>query len=625
VENYYREVLTAINAEDLLRPASKSALENALKTDILKTIFYSSSIEGNLLDIDTSELLLNGYMVNREGMFQDYIEIINHGDTTKKIIDFSNRALEKEDAVEIRKALFNGIYGKYYGFRRYRNSIDGFVTISTEELPKALDSVVAILNRNPSSNIDAFLNATEFHLRFVNLHPFEDGVGRTTRLLTNLYLLKSGLNLFYVKNEDKAQYVIGLPPYHFSGYESGFVYNTLLLLLNEQNREMLIGRAKKIESKDIHMIEFKHIILNKSKDGEDPFTLKRDINYLYDYGVKNDTKMVLAALYLSAINKIESDFVLKTVKDADPKVRAMSLWAMRMLDGEKFIDNFKDAATNDPSPYVRMFSLLSLCKLGKLDQPIINEIISAEKDEGVLRAAGSYMTWNTVKKGDFVNVNLEKFIYDNSISIRYGFVGAFINHRSNREIIDKLLNKIETEHPVIKHTIITQLEHTDKLNNPDIARILAAAAAKDKDLRTLLLGHLSIPQNKNKEISSISDEYIGLFDKIMSSTEYNATERAYVIYISGKKYGYDYINKKYKFEIDPNNTTLENIALLLVKNNESGDRNVVEVFDIEDNKFNLVQLMTLNKLIKQERYTKNFLSLCSMKLKRWQIASQISL
>lgn len=47
--------------------------------------------------------------------------------------------------------------------------------------------------------------ATQFHFRFVYIHPFSDGNGRTARLLMNLILMKYGLPPAIVKAENNAR------------------------------------------------------------------------------------------------------------------------------------------------------------------------------------------------------------------------------------------------------------------------------------------------------------------------------------------------------------------------------------------------------------------------------------
>jgi len=45
-----------------------------------------------------------------------------------------------------------------------------------------------------------------WHIRFEEIHPFEDGNGRTCRILMNIQRLKIGLPLLIIYNKDKSKY-----------------------------------------------------------------------------------------------------------------------------------------------------------------------------------------------------------------------------------------------------------------------------------------------------------------------------------------------------------------------------------------------------------------------------------
>lgn len=53
---------------------------------------------------------------------------------------------------------------------------------------------------------DILHDAAEFHARFIQIHPFRDGNGRTARLLTNYLLLAHGENMVTIPLEDKEDY-----------------------------------------------------------------------------------------------------------------------------------------------------------------------------------------------------------------------------------------------------------------------------------------------------------------------------------------------------------------------------------------------------------------------------------
>ena len=54
---------------------------------------------------------------------------------------------------------------------------------------------------------DVLTDVAEFHTRFVQIHPFRDGNGRTARLLTNYLLLINGLPLVNIPSEQREEYI----------------------------------------------------------------------------------------------------------------------------------------------------------------------------------------------------------------------------------------------------------------------------------------------------------------------------------------------------------------------------------------------------------------------------------
>ena len=54
---------------------------------------------------------------------------------------------------------------------------------------------------------DKLTDIAEFHTRFVQIHPFRDGNGRTARLLTNYLLLINDMPLVSIPTEQREEYI----------------------------------------------------------------------------------------------------------------------------------------------------------------------------------------------------------------------------------------------------------------------------------------------------------------------------------------------------------------------------------------------------------------------------------
>jgi Fic family protein len=62
------------------------------------------------------------------------------------------------------------------------------------------------VKRDDKNAIHPAVLAFDFHHRFLTIHPFHDGNGRTARLLSNLVLVANGFPPFYVTDEEKETY-----------------------------------------------------------------------------------------------------------------------------------------------------------------------------------------------------------------------------------------------------------------------------------------------------------------------------------------------------------------------------------------------------------------------------------
>jgi Fic family protein len=180
-------------SEDWIRKMGQRAL-------ILEA-HYTTHIEGTHLTLEQAERLLAGELVP-EADQDDTRELLNY----KKAFEFVSEYLETGGPIteglirEIHKRLAEGVRGgaaapgKYRKIQNYvANSSTGEVVYTpppAHDVPMMIAELVKWLNSD--QEIHPVLVSGIAQFQFVHIHPFLDGNGRTSRLLSTLCLYRAG-------------------------------------------------------------------------------------------------------------------------------------------------------------------------------------------------------------------------------------------------------------------------------------------------------------------------------------------------------------------------------------------------------------------------------------------------
>ena len=84
------------------------------------------------------------------------------------------------------------------GFRKVQVFIQGsdYISPEPEKVPNLMNYYIE----------DIFLKIAKYHIEFEKIHPFEDGNGRTGRLLLNYELLKNDLPPVVISKDERVKY-----------------------------------------------------------------------------------------------------------------------------------------------------------------------------------------------------------------------------------------------------------------------------------------------------------------------------------------------------------------------------------------------------------------------------------
>lgn len=107
----------------------------------------------------------------------------------------SDELLSKETIMQCANMVNESAIYISSGYRTYGNTItDTDIPISdANEIEKDMDRIIAEYNNDITTGENAFIREAKFHINFIRIHPFEDGNGRTGRLLLNHNLLREDI------------------------------------------------------------------------------------------------------------------------------------------------------------------------------------------------------------------------------------------------------------------------------------------------------------------------------------------------------------------------------------------------------------------------------------------------
>lgn len=219
---------------DTRRPLSYAELKRIRENYIIKNTYNSNAIEGNTLsEIETRVIIETGITVAKKTL-REHLEVKNHAEALDFIEELKNMPLSEYDIRSIHSIILDGIdrinAGKY---RINKVEIGG---ASHEVTPSYLikDEMQELLKWYHSEKI-TINRIIELTCRFINIHPFIDGNGRTSRLITNLELLKLGYPPITILTVDRLEYYKVLDKSYYKDYSLAydFFYDEIIKSLEE--------------------------------------------------------------------------------------------------------------------------------------------------------------------------------------------------------------------------------------------------------------------------------------------------------------------------------------------------------------------------------------------------------
>lgn len=200
--------LKSLNA---LRPLSQTQVQKLREQLQIEMAYNSNAIEGNSLTLRETFLVLQEGMTIKGKPMKDHLEAKDH----KEALDFLYE-LVSQDSQTVSEHLIRQLHqlivreterdwaGKY---RTGAVLIGGaeHTPPDATDVPRQMEDLMLWLKKGKKELHPVELAAL-FHHKFVFIHPFFDGNGRTARLAMNVLLMRSGFPLAIILKNDRKKY-----------------------------------------------------------------------------------------------------------------------------------------------------------------------------------------------------------------------------------------------------------------------------------------------------------------------------------------------------------------------------------------------------------------------------------
>ena len=179
------------------------------------TTYSSNALEGNTLTLTETKILLEDGLTAGGKPLRDSYEALGHAEA----YDFMLQAARSEPFVfsecmilNLHKLFFQRIDEKAAGvYRDVQVFITGteYTPPPANEVPAFMEEFTNDLEKNWNKEHPVIL-AAYAHQKLVDIHPFEDGNGRTARLLMNLILINKGYQIVSIPPVLRREYITAI-------------------------------------------------------------------------------------------------------------------------------------------------------------------------------------------------------------------------------------------------------------------------------------------------------------------------------------------------------------------------------------------------------------------------------
>ena len=215
----------------LLRPLKELDIRRLRDDERAEMVYASNALEGNTLTIsETQWILEKGMTVDGKSM-REHLEVINLNEAIDYVEDLvrGDEELDERTLKQIHYLVYNKLAENKQLAGNYRNI--NVRILGSEHMPpdfmKINDEMKKMFEWSDKAKkeLHPIEYAAELHEKFVGIHPFTDGNGRTARLLMNFTLTSNGYPPIIIKpdKESRERYIDALEHGHLTGDNAPFI------------------------------------------------------------------------------------------------------------------------------------------------------------------------------------------------------------------------------------------------------------------------------------------------------------------------------------------------------------------------------------------------------------------
>ena len=201
--------LIKVEYQKLIKSFTKNQIKDILDRFTINFTYESNAIEGNSLTLKDVTLILGENVVPKNKDLREVYETRNTREAHELL--FKNKIkINIKDIINIHSVLVKDT-GVQSGFKKLPNYLvmRDLKTTPPEKVEEEISSLISWYGNN-KDKIHPIKLVSEFHARFERIHPFEDGNGRTGRILVNAILLENNFPPLIIRKTARIAYFSSL-------------------------------------------------------------------------------------------------------------------------------------------------------------------------------------------------------------------------------------------------------------------------------------------------------------------------------------------------------------------------------------------------------------------------------